>query len=235
MKLAVHQPQYLPWSGYFHKLAQCGTFVFLDNVQYKKREFQNRNKILTSTGPLWLTVPVKTKGKYTQLLNEVEIDNSENWRKDHFESLRSNYAKAPFFKEHEAFFASVYAKEWVRLVDLNVFIILYIISYLEIPVKVLFASALATEGVKTGRLISLCKKTDASVYLSGRGAKVYLEETKFQEAGIVLEYQNYEPSVYPQLVPGFVPYLSVIDLLFNKGKDSIFIIKGNKRLKNLQQ
>ncbi len=226
MKLSAHQPQYLPWPGFFHKLAQSDTFVFLDSVQYKKREFQNRNKILSAKGPLWLTVPVITKGKYYQLIKDVEIDNSVNWKKDHFGSLRANYSRAPYFKEHEAFFSSVYSKEWLKLAELNVYIIMYILNYLELPVKVLFESALAPEGLKTARLIELCKKTHASVYLSGQGAKDYLEEAGFKEAGLVLEYQQFEHPVYEQVFPGFVPRLSILDLLFNKGKESIKLIKG---------
>ncbi len=228
MKLSAHQPQYLPWLGYFHKLAQSDIFVFLDNVQYKKREFQNRNKILTSSGPLWLTVPVRTRGKFEQLIKDVEIDNSVDWRKAHFESIRNNYGRAPFFKEHEPFFTSVYKKEWLKLAELNIYIVIYILSYLEIPVKVVFESALAAEGVKTARLVSICKKNKASIYLSGAGAKDYLEEEQFKEAGINLEYQVFKHPVYPQLLPGFVPDLSVIDLLFNRGKESIKIIREGK-------
>jgi len=222
--LSVHQPQYLPWLGFFNKLAKSDYFIFLDNVQYKKREFQNRNMILTARGPLRLTVPVKTKGKYTQLVKDVEVDNSENWRKDHFESLRSNYCKAPFFKEHEVFFNSVYSKEWLKLSELNIYITMYVISYLQLPVKVLFESALAVEGLKTDRIINLCRKTGATVYLSGQGAKDYLEETKFKENKIRLEYQDFKHPVYEQLHPGFVPCLSIVDLLFNKGKESAKII-----------
>lgn len=228
MIVSVHQPQYLPWLGYFHKIAQSEAFVFLDNVQYKKREFQNRNKILTGTGPLWLTVPVKTKGKFDQLIKDVEVDNSENWRKDHFESIRTNYHKAPFFKEHEQFLASVYSKEWHKLMDLNVYIIMYILEYLEIPAKIVFETSLSAEGVKTGRIVSICKKINATVYLSGQGAKDYLEEEEFKTAGIGLEYQAFEHPSYTQLLPGFVSHLSIIDLLFNKGKESVKIIKGQR-------
>ncbi len=230
MKLSVHQPQYLPWIGYLNKISESDMFIFLDNVQYKKREFQNRNKILTKTGPLWLTVPVKTKGKFDQLIREVEIENADNnWRRDHFESIRSNYCKAPFFKEHEEFLSTLYAKDWPLLSDLSVYITMYIISYLELPVKIEFESKLGVPGMRTERIINLCKKTNASIYLSGQGAKDYLDEARFKDEGIGLEYQQFAHPVYQQLLPGFVSHLTVFDLLMNKGKESISIIKNAKQ------
>ncbi|OGF45868.1 MAG: hypothetical protein A2231_07075 [Candidatus Firestonebacteria bacterium RIFOXYA2_FULL_40_8] len=229
MKLSVHQPQYIPWLGYFDKIAKSDAFVFLDNVQYKKREFQNRNKIRTKEGFLWLTVPVMTKGKYDQLIRGVEIDNTENWRKDHFEALRHNYSKAPYYGEHEEFLKNVYSKEWTKLAELNEHIIRYILNYLEIAVPLYTESKLDIEGFKTERLVNICKKLKADVYLSGQGAKDYIEEEKFTAAGIKLEYQEFLHPEYSQVYPGFESRLSILDLLFNKGKESVKIFKGLKR------
>ncbi|OGF51209.1 MAG: hypothetical protein A2044_06805 [Candidatus Firestonebacteria bacterium GWA2_43_8] len=225
MKLSVHQPQYIPWLGYIDKLAKSEAFVFLDNVQYKKREFQNRNKIRTKEGFLWLTVPVVTKGKYDQLIREVEIDNSENWRKNHFEALRHNYGKAPFYPEHEKFLKDIYSKEWKKLSELNMYIVKYILDYLGIQIPLYLESELAIEGVKTDRLVNICKKLKADIYLSGQGAKDYIEEGKFAAAGIKLEYQEFEHPVYTQVFNGFESHLSVLDLLFNKGRESAKIFK----------
>jgi hypothetical protein len=113
MILSVHQPQYLPWIGYLDKVKKSDAFVFLDNVQYKKREFQNRNKIRTKEGWIWLTVPVITKDRYFQKIAEVEIDRTVDWRNDHWKSIEHSYAKAPFFAAYKERFAAIYNKEWI--------------------------------------------------------------------------------------------------------------------------
>ncbi|MFH1073956.1 MAG: WbqC family protein [Candidatus Firestonebacteria bacterium] len=225
MKLSAHQPQYIPWMGYFDKLAKSDIFVFLDNVQYKKREFQNRNKIRTKESFLWLTVPVLTKGKYEQLIRDVEIDNTENWRKNHFEAIRHNYGKAPFYSEHEEFIRNVYSKSWEKLAELNIYIIKYIMDYLELKVLLYRESELSIEGFKTERLVNICKKLKADIYLSGLGARDYIEEEKFSAASIKLEYQGFQHPVYPQVYGGFETNLSILDLLFNKGKESARMFK----------
>ena len=231
MKLSVHQPQYIPWLGYFDKLAKSDAFVFLDNVQYKKREFQNRNKIRTKEGFLWLTVPVLTKGKYEQLMREVEIDNTENWRKDHFEALRHNYSKAPFYAEHEGFLKTLYARDWERLAELNICIIKYMLNYLGIDIPLYLESELSTSGFKTDRIVSICRKLKADIYLSGQGARDYLEEEKFTASGIELIYQEFKQPVYSQVYEGFEANLSILDLLFNMGKESANMFAGHKKSK----
>ena len=220
MIVSVHQPQYLPWIGYFHKIAHSDVFVFLDNVQYKKREFQNRNKIRTKEGWLWLTVPVITKGRFTQKMKEVLIDNTSNWHKKHWQSIEMNYSKAKYFNEYKEFFKSLYEKEWDKLIDLNVFIIKYINELLNIKIPVYYESDLNIEGEKTTRIINICKKLNADTYLSGIGGKEYLIEEEFIKTGIKLIYQNFKHPVYTQVYPGFEPFMSIVDLLFNCGKES---------------
>ena len=220
MIVSVHKPQYLPWIGYFHKIAHSDVFVFLDNVQYKKREFQNRNKIRTKEGWLWLTVPVITKGRFTQNMKEVLIDNTSNWHKKHWQSIEMNYSKAKYFNEYKEFFKSLYEKEWDKLIDLNVFIIKYINELLNIKIPVYYESDLNIEGEKTTRIINICKKLNADTYLSGIGGKEYLIEEEFIKTGIKLIYQNFKHPVYTQVYPGFEPFMSIVDLLFNCGKES---------------
>jgi len=229
MIVSVHQPQYLPWSGYFHKIASSDLFVFLDRVQYKEREFQNRNKIRTADGWMWLTVPVISSGQGRQGISEVRIDNSVNWTHEHWESLKVWYGKAEYFSEHAPFFEEVYRKKWDWLVDINLVFIRYCLNYLTIDTPITFESALKTEKNKTERIIEICQEVHADTYLSGTGGKEYLEEEKFPQANIKLMYQDFKHPVYrQQFMKGqedFLPYMSVIDLMFNAGPASAKIIK----------
>ncbi len=127
MIVSVHQPQYIPWLGYFDKIDRSDCFVFLDQVQYKPREYQNRNKIRTKDGSIWLTVPVISKGMGRQKICDVKIDNSSDWQKRHWQNLKTWYGRAEFFKDHFMFFEEVYAERWEKLIDLNVHIINFIL------------------------------------------------------------------------------------------------------------
>ncbi|MBU1087053.1 MAG: WbqC family protein [Candidatus Omnitrophica bacterium] len=232
MILSAHQPQYLPWLGYFDKIDKSDCFVFLDTVQYKKREFQNRNKIRTKTDSIWLTVPVKTKGASLQRLSDVQIDNEIDWQKEHINSLQTWYASAPYFSDYFSFFKEVYAKKWEKLIDLNIQIIKFILDVLNIKTKIYLESEIKTINVSTLRLIELCKKLDADIYLSGIGGKEYLDAAEFTKNRIDLQYQNFEHPNYLQQFTSakkdFYPYLSMVDLLFNAGPKSIEILrKGN--------
>jgi len=227
MILSVHQPQYLPWIGYFHKIDQSDIFVFLDNVQYKKREFQNRNKIKTPDGWTWLTVPLLTKGRYKQLIKETQIDNLQNWQTKHWKSIQRCYNQAPFFQDYCNFFEEeVYAKEWKLLAKLNIHIVKFLMSCLEIETPCFLESELDINVHSTERIIELCKRLKADVYLSGVGGKVYINEERFGDEGIELRYQYFVHPVYSQLYGDFQPYMSVIDLLFNHGAKSIEIIRN---------
>ena len=191
MIISVHQPQYMPWLGFFEKIAKSDTFVFLDTVQYKPREFQNRNKIRTQSGWIWLSVPVVSKGKGKQRICDMRIDNQRPWRRQHLKSLEVWYAKAKYFDEFFPFFKETYAREWELLGDLNIHIIKFILTQLSIGTPLLYESALAIKTVKTDRIIEICRKLKADTYLSGSGGRDYLEEEKFVKSGIKLEYQNF--------------------------------------------
>jgi len=225
MIVSVHQPQYLPWLGFFHKIIKSDCFVFLDKVQYKHREFQNRNKIRTKDGWMWLTVPVVTKGLGRQNISEVSIDNSFVWQESHFRSLRAWYGNAVFFKDYISFFEDVYTRrKWDKLVELNVYITKYFLKELKIDKPVYFEKNLGTTKTATDRIIEICKKLNADTYLSGEGGKDYLEEEKFNQEGIGLAYQNFTHPAYNQCFARkeseFIPYMSAIDLLFNEGPKS---------------
>ncbi len=230
MILSVHQPQYITWLGYFNKIDKSDCFVFLDNVQYKEREYQNRNKIRSKDGWMWMTVPVISKGLGHQKICDVQINNDFDWQIDHLKSLKTYYNKSPFFRQHYPFFEGIYTIKWEKLVDLNIHIIKYILEQLGIETPLYYESEIGTTSQATERIIEICKKVKADIYLSGMGGKNYLKEEQFSQVGIKLEYQNFIHPVYHQQYMQeesfFLPYMSIIDLLFNEGPESIRILKG---------
>ena len=235
MILAAHQPQYLPWIGYFDKMLKSDRFVFLDCVQYERRGFQNRNKIRTPKDSMWLTVPVTSKGRYHQLLKEVKIDNSFHWAQAHWKALTLNYGRAAFFKTYAPFFEAAYGKRWEYLIDLNIHMIKFLLGCFEISTSFIMESELQTKGLATERLIELTLQLGATAYLSGIGGKAYLEEEKFKKADLQLMYQVFQHPVYSQLYGGsagdFLVNLSAVDLLFNEGPKSAKILRGLQETK----
>jgi hypothetical protein len=224
MIVSIHQPQYLPWLGYFDKISKSNAFVLLDNVQFKKNEWQNRNRIKTAQGWQWLTVPVIHR--LSQKIYEVKINNTVAWGKKHLQALITNYSKAAFFKEHIAFFEQTYAQEWSSLVDINIHIIHYLAKALGLSDKKLVrASGYELRDEATERLIDLCKHLRGDVYLSGKDGPKYLNLALFEKEGIQVIFQDYQHPRYPQLYGDFEPYLSAIDLLFNCGSEGLSILK----------
>jgi len=230
MIISVHQPQYIPWLGYFHKILKSDAFVFLDRVQYKPAEFQNRNKIRTQDGWMWLSVPVLSQAGTRQIIADVRIDNSSSWQKDHLKSLEVWLGKSRFFNEHLDFLKGLYSKNWLGLSELNVEIISYILKYLDIKTPVYFESDLDIKSAKTDRIIDICKKLKADTYLSGIGGRDYLEEDKFSKDGIKLKYQDFKHPVYHQQFMkdenDFLPLMSTLDFLFNEGAESRQILES---------
>ncbi len=226
MILSCHQPHYLPWLGYFDKIDKSDVFIFLDNVQYKKRELQNRNRIRTSRGWKWLTVPVITKKLFLQRIKDVQIDNSRDWQESHLGQIKASYSKSDHFEEYEDFFIRAYSQNWQKLIDLNVCIISYILGKLGIKKKIYFESQLGFQAEGTQRIIKICKALGADTYLSGVGGKNYLDERRFKEENIELIYQDFRHPEYKQRFDPFIINMSIIDLLFNHGKESLNILNG---------
>jgi hypothetical protein len=224
--LSVHQPQYLPWLGYFDKVADSDLFVFLDEPQYKKREFQNRNRIKGPQGEVWLAVPVLSKGKFDQPIKDVEIDNTQAWQKSHWGSLQQNLRKAPHWERYAPGLEAFYTRRWDKLCDLNLEMTLWFFAQLGITTPWKLESALGTSTQSTERLIELCKKTGCDAYLSGSGGKDYMDEARFQQEGLGLKYQHYTHPTYAQRYGDFLPYMSVVDLLMNEGPRSLAILRG---------
>ena len=225
MILAAHQLHYLPWLRYFHKIANCDTFVVLDNIQFNKNGWQNRNKIKTAQGAALLTVPIIQK--FRQQLSEVQIDTKQPWRRKHWRAIESSYQKATYFKEHGNFFRGVYERSWETLNGLNYEILFYALKALGIKTKIVRSWDLPLKGEATERLVGLCKELGAKAYLTGAYAtQVYLDPALFEREGIELLPQEFKCPEYPQLFPeaGFIPELSIIDLLFNVGSESLEIL-----------
>lgn len=224
MIVTIHQPQYLPWLGYFDKINSADIFVLLDDVQYKKNEWQNRNKIRIANGWQWITVPVKYK--FGQKTNQVKIDNNRDWQKNHYKSLVINYNKATYFKNYEPFFETTYNTAWEYLVDINIHFIEHLVALLGITTKLVRASQLKLKGQKTKRLVNICRELEASIYLSGRGGKEYLVLNQFEREGIEVLFQDFRHPIYRQAYNNFEPFMSVVDLLFNYGHKSLEVLKG---------
>jgi len=228
MIISVHQPQYLPWLGYFHKMYQSDAFVFLDNVQYKKREYQNRNRIRTKSGDIWLTVPVMKDVDPYPKISSVRVDNSQSWQKKHWRAASLNYSRAPYFKKYGNYFEEIYKKEWKMLADLNIEIVKYMAQSIGIERPVYLESQLNITTKNTMRIIDICGALKADTYLSGIGGKEYLDETQFNASGIKLVYQDFRHPRYPQCYEPFLPYMSAIDLLFNCGDSSLKVLTSGK-------
>lgn len=228
MKVAIHQPQYLPWLGYFDKLDRVDCFVLLDSTQFKKNEWQNRNRIKTATGWQWLTVPVLHR--FPQRIAEVRIDNGTPWARKHLGALTASYAGAPFFEPHRRFLEDVYAREWARLAELSVATLEYLVAALGVQTKLVLASTLALpeRETATDRLVAICEALAADTYLSGAGGREYLQLERFDAAGIRVLFQAFACPVYPQRFGPFEPNLSIVDLLFNCGTRSLEVLRQGR-------
>lgn len=225
MILSAHQLHYLPWLRYFHKIAQSDVFVVMDDIQFNKNGWQNRNKIKGANGHLTLTVPVFNK--FQQNLDEVKIDNKSAWRKKHWQSIELSYRKAPFFAKYAPAIAPVYEREWEDLNAVNFELLTIFLGMLGIRTKVLRSSEGQFPGTATERLVNICRQVGASTYLTGEHARdMYLDESLFAKEGIGLVVQEWKAPAYGQLFMqhGFIPDLSIVDLLFNEGDRSFDIL-----------
>lgn len=226
MIAAIMQPTYLPWMGYFKLINSVEKFVFLDDVQINKRSWQQRNKILFNSKEHYLTVPIKTKGKYFQNIKDVVIDNSSDWRNNHLKTINLAYKNKKYFDEIYEILRSVYDKKYNFLCSFNIDLIKSIMRYLEIESETISSSNLMTEGNKEKKLISILKKINASKYIAPVGSRDYIGDGKiFIKSQIELEYFNFDHPKYPQgNMQKFVDHLSVIDALFNVGKNTLKLI-----------
>lgn len=223
MKTGIHQPNFLPWLGYFYKIYKSDQFVLIDNVQFVKGSVCNRAKIKNNQGAeIWLTVPVKgNKGSQVNY-NELELDYSQKWAVKMINQLHAAYVKAPYFDRYFQPLSDLLKQEYKTLADLNITLIKYLCSELNIQTPMAIASELDTDfGKKNDLNLNICKYFKSDVYLSGTGAKKYNDEELFKTNGITIEYSDFVHPVYPQQFGAFIPGLSTIDLLFNCGPESM--------------
>jgi hypothetical protein len=238
LKIAINQPTYLPWMGYFDLADQVDLFVILDNVQFVKQSWQQRNRIRGGSGLQWLTVPVVFRGRLGQLIKDVEIRDTE-FASDHIRAIELAYRRAPFFSEY---FPSLReGLEQLRkgsLLNLNAGLIGWALKILKIRTPLVFASSLGVDGKRTELLAKICEAVGATEYLSPMGSAEYLlsEQDVLRRRRINIWFQNYQHPQYRQVFMPFEPFASVIDLIFNCGEKAIEIMRsGRKDLYSVEQ
>ncbi|MBU4334094.1 MAG: WbqC family protein [Candidatus Omnitrophica bacterium] len=227
MIVSIHQPQYLPWLGYFDKIIRSDVFVLLDNVQFKKNDWQNRNKIKTSQGAQWITVPIIHD--FGQSISDTQTNNTVNWKEEHLKTLTINYSKSKYFKKYISLFEEAYTQEWEFLSDINIYLIKKLAKVLCIDTKIVRSSDYDTTDERTIRLVDLCKTFNADTYLSGIDGNKYMDFEIFKQNNINIVTQEYNHPVYSQLFckkdkNAFEPNMSIVDLIFNCGEKSKDII-----------
>ncbi len=227
--VAIHQPNYLPWIGFFQKMSLADIFVILDTVQFSKDSYTQRTKIRAKDGWFWLTIPVEKK-YYFKSINDVYLPRDNKWMRKHKMAIMSNYVRSIFFDKK--FIDKYYCNnKFLKLQEFNEFGIFYLKDKFGIESKVIRASELRLDKnlKSTELLIEIVKKVGGDVYISGIGGKKYIEEEKFEKEGIEIKYFEFKPFEYPQRWGGFEPYMSAIDLLFNVGEKAREMIRTDMR------
>jgi hypothetical protein len=230
MILATHQPIFLPWPGFFSKAMQSDCMVLLDCVQFPRgRSWMNRNRLKNETGTLWLTVPVRTKGRGLQSIRDVEICDERGWRRKHLRSIQQNYVHAPYFDEHHEALARIYEGDQALLVDFNIDLIQYFWRALSIRAQLLLQSDLGIDGAGTDLLARICEHQSADRLALFPAAEKYVDSAELGRRGVQPVRITYLSPIYPQLWGEFIYNLSILDLLLNCGPMSTKITAGASR------
>lgn len=231
MNAVILQPSYIPWRGYFDQIRRADLFIFYDDAQYDKHGWRNRNQIKTAQGKQWLTIPVHSKGVTEGLpINQVKMDWSKPWAKNHLKALTFAYKKTPYFASCAAWLDSVYNRRDDLLADFTIWLTIEIAREIGIAHTQFMRSSEIPNitGKKTDRLIQILQQVGAKHYISGPSAKDYVEGEKFDAAGITLEYMEYNYPEYPQLYPPYDPYVSILDLMFMTGSRAYEYFPSNR-------
>lgn len=232
MIISINQPAYLPWLGYFERIARSDLHVVLDHVQFEKNSFTNRNKIRTSNGEIWLTVPLATKGRFGNLeISRLQFAPNNLWQKKHWDTLCMNYRKAPYFEQYLQSYESLYKTEWDSFMPMLRALLHQHLDDLGIDTRLVYSSEIKPKGTKSDLILNLCERAGATCYLSGALGRDYLDEKIFSRAGISIAYQDYKHPEYRQLQGGFKPCMGILDLIFNEGPHSLSILLHNNTLK----
>lgn len=228
-RVAILQSNYIPWKGYFDLINLVDEFILYDDMQFTRRDWRNRNKIKTPDGPLWLTIPVETKGRFLQPIRETVVSDPD-WGRKHWKTIRTFYSRAPHFKTFADLFESLYLSTTEKFLSrINYTFLTGICKLLNIQTRISWSMDYRIIEGKTERLVDLCRQAGATDYLSGPAARDYVVPELFAEAGIGLhwmDYSGYRP--YPQLFPPFEHGVSILDLLFNTGHDARSYLKSSE-------
>jgi len=220
-KIIITQSNYIPWKGYFTTMKKATHIILYDDAQYTRRDWRNRNKIITNQGPSWLSIPIDVKGKFHQKVNEAKIKN-QTWSQDHWNKIYNSYSKAPFFHDYGDYFKNIYLDELGRLeylTDINKLMLQKCNDLLDIQINILDSRDFVIRGGKTEKLINICKDLDADEYFTGPAAKNYMDESIFVENNIKLTYYDLDGfPEYQQLWGDFDHHVSILDMFFNLGK-----------------
>lgn len=221
-KVIITQPNYIPWKGYFSNMRGVDYLVMYDDVQYTKRDWRNRNYLIGPNGPVLLSIPVNTKGKFYQKINET-ITSDQNWYKKHWDFIETNYKKTKFFSKYGEVFYNLYNNIETNIIsEIDLVFIVKIIELLELNIKILKSSDLNIIGNRNTRLLNICKTLNCDTYYSGPAAKSYMDEKMFLDEGIEVKYYDYSNfKEYKQNWNGFDHKVSILDMLFNLGPDTI--------------
>lgn len=221
-KIAILQPNYIPWKGVFDLINRVDTFVFYDDVQYTTKDWRNRNKIKTENGSMWLSVPVLNKSRRHQLICDAMIDKTKHWQKDHFKKISFYYKKTKYFNEYKHLLDTIYLEnQWNCLSELNIYSTMLIASEIGINANWIKSSDLKIHGSKNGeKVVKICKMLGCNEFINGPSSKAFMDEHLFKQNGIRLDYMSYSYPEYEQAYEPFLHQVTVLDVLFNCGKDS---------------
>ncbi len=230
MRTTILQPTYLPWLGYFEMIDAVDQFVIFDHVQFEPKSWQQRNRIRSANGELMLTIPVKSDGRQDVRIADKRIDQAQPWAKKHLRSIEVAYAKAPHFQRCFPGVRAILERRPGRLVDLTIPLLLHFLELLGLERRIVRSSDLVAEDDsqlgKTERVVNLCRLAGATLLYDGAAARDFLQLDQFAAHGIEVRFQEYRHPEYPQLGPGFLPYMGVIDLLCNCGPDALAVIRS---------
>jgi hypothetical protein len=224
MKVSIHQPDYIPYIGYFYKISQSDVFVFLDDVQFSNDNMHHWNKVKTPQGECRLKIPVKHS--FGDSIEQVLTNNHLKWREKHLKTLEMNYSRANYYKEFFPVFKELLLSDYTSLSQMNITINRFICEEFGFKTKYLLSSELSIDSVKEERVIDICLSLGGKTYISGNGAKAYQVESHFNDKGLNLQYTDYKTFEYPQLWKDFIPNLSILDYIFNCGFDWGYIEKS---------
>ena len=224
--IIITQSNYIPWKGFFRGMINATHFVYYDEMQYTKRDWRNRNILISEGGPKWITIPVKTKGNFFQKISDVYVSDKE-WGKNHWNFIENNYKSSPFFETYKNIFQPLYLNPVSEnLSEINLSFIKVILSLLEIDIKIISSKEFKLKGDKTEKLLNICKELNADNYITGSAAKNYINSDLFESNSININYLNYNDfKEYKQNWNGFDHNVSILDMFFNLGYDTIKHLK----------